>query len=133
MKLLGVLLTIALLLGGSAFAIQQLGDRELFTPPPDAVAESFVHEVMTRRWDQAQEYLAEPVPQSELEALQSRLGEVQNIESEITSRDDQRASVEVKVKEQTLTIALEWREGEWRVSAQSAPDVLRSPSPSRSS
>lgn len=115
-RLLGVLFTIALLLTAHLVAVERLGDRELLTPPPDAVAEAFTREVTTKRWDQAQEYLTERVPQSTLEDLQAQLGEAANVTCETTSRDDEHASVNVKVRDKTLVMTLGWREGEWKVA-----------------
>ncbi len=114
-RLFAVLVTIALLLAVEAVAVASFHDRELFTPPPDAVAEAFTREVMTKRWDQAREYLDEPVPQPALEELQSQLEEGENVESEIKSRDDERASVEVRVGEKTLAMEVVWEEGGWKV------------------
>lgn len=116
MKLLGVVVTIALVLAAHAVGVESLHDRELFTPPPDAVAEAFTREVIAKRWDQAREYLAEPVAQPALEELQSQLEEGENVDCELTSRDDEKASVEVRVGKKTLAMEVEWREGEWEVA-----------------
>lgn len=115
--LLGVLLAFALLLACSAVAVNLFADRALFVSPPDAVAEGFIREVMTKRWDRAREYLANPdsMTRAQLEELQSRLGEGENADAHTISRDAARAVVEVTVGTQTLRVALIWAEG-WRVT-----------------
>jgi hypothetical protein len=115
---LRVALTLALLLGCSALAVELLDDRALFVPPPDAVAEGFTREVMTKRWSRAREYLADrdSLSDAQLEALQSRLGSGGNPDAQIMTRDDSHAIVTVTLEEQTMRVGLVWEE-EWRVNA----------------
>jgi hypothetical protein len=102
-EIAGVVLASALCLGISALAIE-LGDRETFVSPPDAVAEGFVREVMTKRWARARTYLEEPESMSdaEIEALEKswseRVGDPSRIEAETISRDDAKATVIVRME-----------------------------------
>ena len=116
-RVMAMALTVLLLFGGSLAAVELLHDRELFVSPPDAAAEGFVREVMTKRYVRAKAYLADPesVSQAELEELQSRLGEGENPEAKIVSRDDEHAVVDVKVKETVFSVPLEWQD-DWKVS-----------------
>lgn len=115
-ELLRVALTFALLLGLSALAVTVFADRALFTAPPEAIAEGFTREVMTKRWDRARALLANPdsMPRAQLEELQARVGDSGNVEAKTISRDATRALVEVTVETKTLRVALVW-EGGWRV------------------
>src|SRR5687768_15482879 len=103
-ELLGVALAAALLIGVSALAVEQFGDRELFIPPPDVVAEGFVREVICKRWERAREYLAEPESMSarQLEALQKsweeRVGDPTKIETETIRRDQSEALAKVRMQ-----------------------------------
>jgi hypothetical protein len=124
-EITGVLLAMALLIGMSALAIQRFDDRELFVSPPDAVAEGFVREVVTKRWDRARTYLVDPDAMSnpDLEALQKswerRVGNPSEVEAELVSRTDQQASVNVKLKSAkgSEEIAFELPfDGEWKIS-----------------
>lgn len=116
-RILGVTLGVAILVAATAASVELLHDRALLVPPPDSVAEQFVREVMTRRYTPARSYLLEPdsVSREQLEELQSRLGEGENPDAEIVSRDDERATVDVRLKEKTFTVPLEW-DKEWKVA-----------------
>ena len=116
-RVMALALPVLLLFGGSLAAVELLHDRELFVSPPDAAAEGFIREVMTKRYSRAKEYLADPesVSQAELEELQSRLGEGENPEAKIVARDDEHAGVDVKVKETVFSVPLEWDRG-WKVA-----------------
>lgn len=119
-RLLGVLAALGLLLGGSALAVHALDDRELVIPPPDAVAEGFVREVITGRYARAREYLAEPESRSDeqLRALRESLGEdPTEVEAELVGRNDEQALANVRVSGGqgsqavafTLTFDSEWK------------------------
>lgn len=116
-KILGLSAALALLLAAGLFAVELLDDRELFVPPPDAVAEGFTREVMTKRYDRARAYLLEPesVSNDQLEALQQRLGEPQNVETETVGRNSDEATVEVKLKETSFTVPLAF-DDEWKIA-----------------
>lgn len=111
------LVMFALFAGVSLFAIESLGDRETVVPPPDAIAEQFIRAVMAKRWEPAKEYLQDPesMTDEELEAMQRELGEGQNVEAEIVSRDESRARVTVRlpsrgvVKNFSLTFDQGWK------------------------
>jgi hypothetical protein len=120
----GVLLAMALLIGMSALAIQRFDDRELFVSPPDAVAEGFVREVVTKRWDRARTYLVDPDAMSnpDLEALQQSWGDPSTVDAEIVSRTDERASVNVKLKSAKGATVLGFElvfDSEWKIASHS--------------
>jgi hypothetical protein len=122
-EIAGVILATALLLGMSALAIER-GDRATFVSPPDAVAEGFVREVVTKRWDRARTYLADPdsMSNAEIEVLQKswgqHIGDPSGIEAEIDSRTDEQANVNVRLKSAkgsaVLAFALTF-DGEWKL------------------
>jgi hypothetical protein len=123
-KLLGVAVTVALLIGICAVAVDLFNDRGLFVSPPDAVAEGFVREVVTKRWDRARPYLAEPESMSnaQLEALQQsweqRVGNPSTIEAKTISRDDEQALANVQMQSErgseAVAFALRF-ENEWKI------------------
>jgi hypothetical protein len=114
-ELAGVILATALLFGMSALAVHRFDDRETFVAPPDAVAEGFVREVLTKRWDRARIYLDDPsMSDAELRTLQRAWGEPSNVEAEIVSRTDDRALVNVTVRSQVVRFALTF-DREWKV------------------
>ena len=116
-RVLGIALGVGILFAASTAAVELLGDRELFASPPDAVAEQFVRSVMCKRYEPARDYLLDPdsVSREQLEALQSRLREGTNPEAEVVSRDEARATVDVRIEEKTFTVPLEWDKG-WKVA-----------------
>ncbi|HEX2122587.1 MAG TPA: hypothetical protein VHL59_13185 [Thermoanaerobaculia bacterium] len=116
-RIIGLALALALLVGAGLFAVELLDDRELLVPPPDAVAEGFTREVLTKRYDCARDYLLAPdsVSKEELEALQQRLGEPQNVETKTTAQNDDEATVEVTLKETSFTVPLAF-DDEWKIA-----------------
>lgn len=133
-ELSGVLLITAVLIGASAAAVGPMGDREVFTPPPEAVAEGFFRAVMNSRYDQARAYLTDPEGTSN-EALrslevrvESAIGDVHDVKADLVSRTDQSALVNVRLKSahgsEATGTALEWRDGEWRVVLQRPSDTI---------
>jgi len=123
-ELAGVILATALLLGMSALAIER-GDRATFVSPPDAVAEGFVREVVTKRWDRARAYLIDPdsMSNAEIAALQKsweqRLGDPSEVNAETISHTDEKASVNVRLKSAkgsaVLVFALTF-DREWKIA-----------------
>lgn len=113
-----------MLIGISAAAVHAFGDRELFVSPPDAVAEGFYREVVTKRWSRAQEYLLEPGPDEQLQQLEksidARLGRVTNVGARIGSRDDEWANVYVTLESARGAIevgtVVRWNGNEWKVA-----------------
>ena len=116
-ELISGLMMFALLAGASFVAVEQFDDRETVVSPPDAVAEQFTRAVMAKRWEPAREYLqnTESISDDELEAMQKQLGEGENVEAGIVSRDDEQALVTVRVpsrgyvKNFALTFDRQWR------------------------
>ena len=98
-EVLSVCAAFAVLAGITTLAAGSLHDRELFVPPPDAVAEQFTRAVMSGRWDPAREYLRDPesMTTEELEAMRRELGQRQNVEAETQFRDETRAVVVVRI------------------------------------
>jgi len=120
-EIAGVTVAMALLIGISALAIERFDDRELFVSPPDAVAEGFVREVVTKRWDRARTYLVDPDSMSNagIEALQKAWGDPSTLDAEMVTRTDERASVNVRWKsaEGSEVIAFELVfDGEWKIA-----------------
>ena len=123
-ELLGVTIAMALLIGASALAVEQFGDRELFIPPPEVVAEGFVREVIAKRRERAREYLAEPESMSDaqIEALQKsweeRVGDPTKIEAETIRRDDSDALTNVRMQSahgsEAVAFALRF-DDEWKI------------------
>lgn len=95
----GVLIAFAIVLGGSWLAVEAFDDRELFVPPPEAIAEQFARSVMAKRWEPAKECLRSPdaVSDEHLQSLQQELGERENVEAETVARTGERALVTVRV------------------------------------
>ena len=118
-EIAGVVLATALLVGMSALAIER-GDRETFVSPPDSVSEGFVREVVTKRWDRARTYLADPdsMSNAEIEALQKAWGDPSTVEAEIVSRTDEQSLVNVTLKSakgsEVIALALVF-DGEWKI------------------
>ena len=123
-ELISVLVAMALVIAGSAFAVEHFEDRETFIPPPDAVAEGFVREVLMKRWDRARPYLAEPESMSndDLEALEkqweSRAGDPWVIESETISRTNDEALATVRMQSEKGSEAVSFAmvfDREWKI------------------
>ena len=116
--LAGIVAAFALLAGVTTLAVHAFDDRELFVPPPDAVAESYTREVMSKRWEPAKEFLAdrESVSEEEMRAWQRELSEGQNVEAETVTRDDTRALVVVRVPSRGVVknFSLTWHGG-WKI------------------
>jgi hypothetical protein len=122
-ELVSVLVALALVIAGSALAVEHFDDRETLIPPPDAVAEGFVREVLMKRWDRARPYLAKPESMSnqDLEVLEksweSRAGDPWIIEAETISRTDHEALTTVRMQSAkgseavsfTLVFDREWK------------------------
>jgi len=113
---------VAVLVGGSALAVELLGDRELVVPPPEAVAEGFVREVITGRYSRANDYLSTPRPEDDLRALEqlieARTGDPSEVEAETVSRNETQALVNVRVSggkgSEAMALALTFEE-EWKI------------------
>jgi hypothetical protein len=123
-ELLSVALAVALLIGVSALAIEKFDDRETFVSPPDAVAEGFAREVVTKRWDRARAYLVDPdsMSNAEIEALQKAwaqpIGDPDEVEAEIVTRTDEQALTNVRLRSaqgsEAIPFALVF-EKEWKI------------------
>jgi len=116
-RLLWVAIAMAVLFGVCALAVETFDDRETLVSPPDAVAEGFTREVLTKRWDRASEYLAEPVSTERLRELHAALGESDEVEAEIVSRTDEQALVNVRLQDTSVSYSLEF-EQEWKIVLQ---------------
>ena len=124
-RLIGVLGAAAILITVSALAVNRLGDRELFSPPPEAVGESFMRSVASSRYDQALPFLLQPDVTSPdalrrlEESIEGRIGDIHDVKGEPLSRTDDRARVHVELRSasttETIELALEWEGGEWKV------------------
>ena len=119
-RLVLALIGVAALVGVCAAAVHGFDDRELFVSPPDAVAEGFYREVITKRWSRAEEYLLQPVPQKDLEQLAEKLGDIDDVSARTGSRDDDWANVFVTLESPRGDIevgtVVRWNGNEWKVS-----------------
>ena len=127
-RLLAVVAAFAVLAGTSLVAVGQFGDRELFVPPPDAVSEGFVREVVEGRYGPARAYLENPDSMSDEdirkfeEAIESWIGgEPGEVEAEVVSRDDTHALTTVRLSSargsQALSFTLEF-DDEWKIASR---------------
>jgi hypothetical protein len=123
-EILSVALTMALLIGVCALAVERFDDRETFIPPPDAVAEGFAREVVTKRWDRARAYLVDPdsMSNAQIEALQKsweqRVGDPSTIEAETITRTNQEALANVRLRSAQGSEAVAFElvfEREWKI------------------
>ena len=122
-RLVAVLATMLALVGISSAATSLFGDRELFTSPPDAIAEEFFRQIVTHRFERAVPLLAEPVDPHTLRPLaagiESRLGEVGQISAELVSRTETEARVTVQLRSkegsETIPVSLQFERGEWKL------------------
>jgi hypothetical protein len=133
-ELAGVLVVAAILLAVSAAAVGPLHDRELFTPPPETVAEGFTRAVVSGRHDQARAFLVDPdwIENDQLRslerAIESRLGDVHDVTGELISRSDEEAFVTVRMKSaeasEATELSLRWEGGEWKVAVAKTKDTI---------
>jgi hypothetical protein len=120
MKHMAKLLVPIAVLVALSFGAVAFGDRSLFVPPPDAVSEGFVRELVTKRWSRAKPYLQDPeaVTQEELEALAEKLGDPSEVEAETITRDDETALVNVRVSSSQMSEVIAFRlvfDREWKI------------------
>ena len=114
-RLAWIFIVLGVLWGVCALAVETLKDRETFVSPPDAVAEGFTREVLTKRWDRAQEYLVEPVEDERLKELHDSLPDTSEVDAEIVSRNDEHALVTVRVSSSAVAYSLEF-DKEWKIA-----------------
>jgi hypothetical protein len=126
-RLLSVVAAFAVLAGTGLVAVERFGDRELFVPPPDAVAEGFVREVVAGRYAGARTYLADPESMSDADvrkfdkAIESWIGgEPSEVEAKVVSRDHAQALTTVRLSSargsQALSFKLEF-DKEWKITS----------------
>lgn len=123
--------TVAAAVGIAAGAVFGLGDRALMVSPPEAVAEEFMRELATRRYDIARERLAEGARErgtadalrALFEPVRERIGPINTIDAAPLSdpgRGDTQAWSRAEVRGDrgaaTFTIALSREKGLWVVS-----------------
>ena len=133
-ELTGVLVVLAILLAASAAAVGPLHDRELFTPPPESVAEGFMRAVVSGRHDQARAFLVDPdaIENDQLRsmerAIENRLGDVHDVTGELISRPEEEALVTVRMKSgqasDATELSLRWEGGEWKVAMTKTKDTI---------
>lgn len=123
--LAGVLLATGILFALTYVAVKQFRDRELFVPPPDAVAEAFFRALTGKRFDQARDYVAHPerVRVDDLkvigESIENRIGRVHDVKATVLDRNDRNAAVMVRLRSATgsdeRTVQVTWSDGRWAV------------------
>ncbi len=121
-------LTIAAALALIAAIVFGLGDSTTFVPPPEAVVESFVHELETKRYKRAMSYLSpecrvkvHPITlKDSMERLKLTTGEISVVLGEKGWIHGDRAEASVKLKTElagraSLKFTLSRREGIWLI------------------
>ena len=123
-ELVKIAVATALLIAISEVAVHRFNDRELFVPPPDAISEGFVREVVARRYDRAASYLADSgTSTSEIRALadslEARMGRVNDVRAETIRSSQEEATVNVRLRSarvsDSLAVKTVWKNGGWRV------------------
>ena len=123
-------ITVAAGLALNAAVVFLGGDRATLVPPPDAVAEVFVRQLATHRFDRALPHLSRRLRQeldrdrlsSLVAALEAQSGSITFAEGAERSRTREHASAVVHTKtdrRQTPTFEFELisQRGEWKISA----------------
>ena len=124
-RLIGVIVALALLIAISALAIHQFEDRELFTPPPEAIAEDFMRAIVNGRYDQARPYLLNPESASTEslrdlhKSIEARIGDVHDVKGEPVTHTKDEALVNMALKSdkgsEAMTLGLVFETSEWKV------------------
>ena len=125
----GVLMTFAITMGMLAGIVFGLKDTSVFVPPPEAVAEGFIRELVTARYDRARSYLSQelaartgPVTlQMLMERLRMQTGEILDVRGEPGWRTELRAEAYARLKtrqagEASLRFTLSREEGVWAIN-----------------
>ena len=105
-------------------AVQRFEDRATFVPPPDAIAEGFMREVVMRRFDQARDYLSEkrqgPQVRPLAESIEAQLGSVDDVQAEMISATEEEALARVTLRSATGSVTFSvwtvWEGAAWRVA-----------------
>jgi hypothetical protein len=118
-----------------AAAVFGAGDRAMLVPPPDAVAESFVRELVTGRYDLATKYLESAVRRRlgadglrrRYEPMRRSLGKIDQVEADMEFIDGERAGARARVEGDAGTAAMAMRFGReyglWVVSDLPEPSM----------
>jgi hypothetical protein len=121
-------------LGASGLATRY-GDRQLLTPPPDAVLESFIRQVSEGRYDMAVKYLSGSLAATTgantlrawFEPQRERFGDVNGVDAQIDRMNQERAYARAIVEAERGSLVLKapfvWEFGGWRVAA--LPEEVR--------
>lgn len=130
--LLPAAVAIAVCLAGFAAGIAA-GDRQLFVPPPESVAEGFVRQLAARRYDRARPLLSERAAARHdvaalagvgrmLEEAAGEIAQVAGIAGVLQS-DTARASARVHGRSGDIAVAFDLvrERGLWRIEGWAAP------------
>jgi hypothetical protein len=122
-------LTIASALALIAGVVFRLGDATTFVPPPEAVVESFVRELRTKRYQRAMHYLSDDLKakvrpeilKEMTERLRRRAGEITDVWGEKGWIEGDRAEASAIIKTKTggwnsLKFALSRKDGIWLIN-----------------
>ena len=123
-----VVAAIVIVLAGALETVVAFGDRQLFVPPLESVAESFVRHLASNRYDRAHALLTTDVAArtrlADLETiattLRQRVGAIVKVEGEPT-----RARVIGDRSEVTVELGVDWTRGRWRISRWMIDDVKK--------
>lgn len=119
-----------------AAAIFGAGDRHLFSPPPEAVAEEFVRQLVTRRYDLATKYLSPDLRRSvgsdglrtRYEPMRRSLGKIDDVDATVEFIEGARAGARAGIRGDDGTASLPMRLGQeyglWVVSELPEPAVV---------
>jgi hypothetical protein len=110
----GVIALGLVVVGGVVFGT---GDRQLFVPPPETVAESFTRELVQRRYELATKYLATEVRRNtptqrlraRFEPLRQAVGVPNQVSAQLEWMTDSAAAARATVDGRSATAALGFR------------------------
>lgn len=135
MRAAAVLLTVVATVAVGVLAVDLTEDRQTLVPPPDAVAEQFVRQILAGRSEQALPFLSEKLrPRVSADRLddlggrlETELGEVAKVSAELESISGDRAAASAALDgargSRTFRFGLVREQGEWTIGE--AGDLLR--------
>jgi hypothetical protein len=105
-----------------------VGDRMTFVPPPEARVEAFLRQLMARRAELALKYLSRDLRarlspaalQRELDAIEQRIGEIEDVTAQTLSWDRRSAAARAELiasnrARMPLEFRLTWESGAWAI------------------
>jgi hypothetical protein len=120
-----VLYTLGVIVAAIAIAARAVDDRRTLVPPPDAVAEEFVRQLVTGRSEQALPLLSEELKAAARPGLlneygrqlEAELGGVGNVSGELAGISGDRAEASAILDgargTRRIRFGLRWQDGKW--------------------